>query len=228
MMKSTTLITKYVYAVVRITMVWWMLNLPFLFLLFAIFGVKNEREVGTLVLTGLVLVPFILVPATLGALGVGRDFFKYENDFPLFSTFLKYFKREYVNGLKVGVIFIVILSIFYLGYSYYSKLLGTITGYVFILFMIVAHFFFIFLLTILVDRSFQFWGYLKVTAQLMSRHPVLMFSMMIEAVLIIYISAIFMPSLLIFVCPGIILLLATHFYRECLKQEEKKDTLITS
>jgi uncharacterized membrane protein YesL len=227
MMRSTTVITKWVYSVVRVTLVWWIANFPFLYLIFAAFGVKNGGQFGTLVLTGLALVPFVLVPGTIGALGVGRDTFKHENDFPLLSTFLKYYKREYVNGVKVGVVFMVTLSVFYMGYSYYSRLLGTTPGLVFILFIFAAIFYFIFLLTILVDRTNSMIGYFVVTAQLLSRHPVLMITLIIETLLVIYLCATMMPSLLVFVVPGIIVLLATHFYIQCLKQEEKKDSLIT-
>ncbi|TCN19712.1 DUF624 domain-containing protein [Mesobacillus foraminis] len=225
MIKSTTFITKWVYAVVRITLMWWIANFPYLILIFASFGVENEGQIGTLMLTGLVFLPFIMVPSTIGTLGVAREFFKRENDFPLFLTYWKYVKREYVTGMKVGMVIMILMSLFYLQFSYYSMLLGTSSGLVFILFMFMAVFYFIFLLTILVDRSNSLIGYFKVTGQLMSRHPVLMISMMLESFLVIYLSAIFMPSLLIFGCPGIIVLLATHFYRECIRQEERKETL---
>jgi uncharacterized membrane protein YesL len=227
MMKSTAVITKWVYAVIRITLVWWMANFPFLFLILAAFGVKDEGQFGTLVLTGLVLVPFVLVPGAMGALGVGRDTFKHENEFPLFSSFWKYYKREYLNGMKLGIVFMVTLCIFYMGYSYYSKLLGTTPGLVFILFIVVAVFFFIYLLTILVDRTNSLTGYFVVTAQLMSRHPVLIISFIFETFLVVYLCTTMMPSLLVFVVPGIIVLLATYFYHQCLKQEEKKDSLMT-
>jgi uncharacterized membrane protein YesL len=225
-MNTTTVITKWVYAVVRITLGWWIANIPYLFLIVLTFGVNNEGQAGALLVTGLILVPFVLMPGTIGALGIGREFFNHENEFPLISTFWKYYKRDYKNGMKVGGIFLGILGIFYTAYSYYSQLLGTVFGLVFIFFMAVAIFFFIILLTIIVDRTNSFTGYFRITAQLVSRHPVLMISMVFEVFLTVYLCGIFMPSLLIFVCPGIIVLLATHFYIQCLKQEVKKQTLI--
>ncbi|WP_312097116.1 DUF624 domain-containing protein [Niallia sp.] len=229
-MNVMTKLTKWIYAIVRITIVWWVATIPYLYLLFSAIGAESVDQIGTLALTGWILIPFILVPGAIAALGVSREFLRSEedkpSDLPLYLLFWKYYKREYVNALKTGVVWMLVLAVFYMAYSYYSIVLGGISGFIFLLFIFIAIFYFIFLLTILIDRSDSFIGYFKVTAQLMCRHPILIISMVFEAFLVIYLSATFMPSLLLFVCPGIIALLFTHFYRECLKQEEKKQTLL--
>lgn len=228
-MNVTLKLTKWVYAIVRITSVWWGANIPYLYLLFVAIGAESVEQIATLAITGWILVPFVLVPGAIAALGVSREFFRKEDEqkeISLFAAFWKYYKREYVNALKMGTVFMAVLGIFYMAYSFYSKLLGGISGFVFLLFIFIAIFYFIFLLTILIDRTDSFIGYFIVTAQLMCRHPVLIISMMFEAFLVIYLSAAFMPSLLLFVCPGVIGLLFTYFYKECLKQEEKKQAIM--
>lgn len=228
MLKATTVITNWVYAVVRITLVWWMANFPYLFLLLAAFTVTNEGQVGTILLLGLLLVPFVLMPGTIGALGIGREFFKHGNEFPLFSSFFKYYKREYMNGLKFGSIFVGIMGVLYVAYSYYSSLLGSLFGLVFMVFMCMAIFFFLILLTIVVDRVDGFTAYFNISRYFIGNNPLLLILLVFKIILTICFCGVVMPSLLVFVCPGIIVLLVTHFYMECLKREEERNTLITN
>lgn len=228
MIQATKFVTKWVYVVVRITLVFWMVNILYLYLIFLTMAAKNIEQIATFFLTGLVLVPFFLFPGAIGALGISREFFKKENDFPLFPTFWKYFKRDYTNAMKIGAIFTVIVSVFYISYAYYSRLLGTVHGLVFLFFIFIAIFYFAFLLPVIVDRQHHLRGYFHATTQLMVRHPLYMLTVIFEIFIVLYLSAKMMPSLLVFVCPGIISLLLNHFYITCIKREKEKNTLITT
>lgn len=228
MMKTTTVITKWVYAIVRITLIWWMANSPYAILLITAFAAEDEGQVGAILLLGIFLLPFVFMPGTIATFGIGKEFYNQGNEFPLFITFFKYYKREYINGLKFGGAFVCIMALLYIAYSYYSSLLGLLFGLIFIFFMVVAIFYFIVLLSILVDRANSFTGYFTVTTQLITRHPLLTISMIFKMLLTVCFSGMTMPSLLVFACPGIIVLLVMHFYKECLKREEERNPLIIS
>ncbi|MCI1859600.1 MAG: DUF624 domain-containing protein [Sporolactobacillus sp.] len=226
MLKHTNIVTKWIYAVVRNTIVWWMAEVPYLLLMFVGIGAKSAGEIGTLVLAAVGLFPFVLMPGLLASLGVAREFYRNGNEFPLFSTFFHFYRREYKNAMKIGTIEAVLIAAFYTSYVYYSRIFGALIGMPFLLLLLLSLFFSLFLLALLADRQLPLIGYFQTAGLLMIRHPVLIVSMVFEIFLLFYLAIAYLPALLLFVCPGTTFLLVTHFYRECVKQEEEKGTLI--
>ncbi|UCZ55225.1 DUF624 domain-containing protein [Bacillus shivajii] len=63
---------------------------------------------------------FGFMPATLALFGVVREWIKGEKDLPLFKTYLKLFKAEFVRSNLLGAFFLIVFYIIYVNFSFVS------------------------------------------------------------------------------------------------------------
>lgn len=214
-------VTKYIYAIVRGTICFWLGNIPYIFLLLNLFQAENADEIWTLLITGLVLIPFILAPSITACLAVTRKFFIQEDSsFPLLLTFITAYKKEYKKSVAIGIGFAVSLGLFLLSWQYYTRILGT-TGNIFLVFSGLLSYMFLMVLNLINDQFLSIRDYIRNSFYLTIGYPFLSLTGMVEVALIFYITYLLSPSLLILVTPGTVLLLTTYLFRNLLKLEQE-------
>lgn len=212
-------VTKYIYAVIRLTFCFWLGNLPYIFLLFNFFLAENKDEVGTILVTGIILIPAVLAPCLTACFSVARRFFLEDgSEYPLMKTFIDTYKKEYKRSFIMGAGFMLLSVTFFIAYEYYALLLGT-KGTFFLILLLLLSYVFLILLNLINDRVLQNWQYIRNAFFLTFRYPFLTVTGLLEMGLVIYICYLLTPSLLIFVTPGLTLLLATFLYRNIMKIE---------
>ncbi|UJF15603.1 DUF624 domain-containing protein [Jeotgalibaca sp. MA1X17-3] len=218
-------VTKYIYAIVRGTICFWLGNIPYIFLLLNLFQAENSDEIGTLLITGLALIPFILAPSITACLAVTRKFLIQEDSsFPLFRTFITTYKKEYKKSVEIGIGFAVILGLFLFSWQYYTRILGT-AGNIFLVFSGLLSYIFLMVLNLINDQFLSIRDYIRNSFYLTIGYPFLSLTGMIEVALVFYITYLLSPSLLILVTPGTILLLTTYLFRNLMKLEREKQQI---
>lgn len=96
-------------------LMWFIFNLPLVVLGSILMKVSDVLVPVTII--SLILVPFILFPATTGMFGVIRKFMRNE-DVSVIQGFLKHYKDNYKRSIVGGMIFTLLWII--LGYVYFS------------------------------------------------------------------------------------------------------------
>ncbi|WP_368505769.1 YesL family protein [Alkalihalophilus sp. As8PL] len=118
---------------------------------------------------------FGFMPATVGLFQVIRDWIKGEKGVPLFSSYLKYFKGEFIRSNLVGAIFLVLFYIIYVNFSFVGFFYyESIQLYIYIvIFSVGAIILMTFLNVFSVMAHFEYktLHYIKVAAGLVFAHP---------------------------------------------------------
>ncbi|GAB2551969.1 DUF624 domain-containing protein [Gracilibacillus alcaliphilus] len=122
-------------------MLWLFLNLPILFFALSLLAMDKPDEVYTILLTIIVLAPFIFFPATAALFGVIRKMVM-KQEVPLLRSFFTYYKENYLRSLLGGGMIILLWGVL----LYYYLLLGTTNMFFTILFLLVAVSLFVFTL----------------------------------------------------------------------------------
>lgn len=228
--KHSLVVSKYVYAIIRGTLCFWLGNIPYIFLLLNLLLIENRAEINTLLVTGIVLIPIVLIPNLTACFNISREFMvKGNSNFPLFKTYFTTYKREYKRSAIIGLAYTLLLTVFLFSAWYYTALIGAI-GYIFILFIVFLTFMLLILLNFINDQFLTTKDYIKNSIYLTFNYPFLTITGLLEIGLVIYFSYNLLPSLLILIAPGAILLLITYLFRNLIKLElnhyetEKKRT----
>lgn len=115
---SENKLVSFLKNIIGANIVWFIFNLPLVIL-----AVILMRQAGPLVLSGLVLlmivlVPFVLFPATTALFGVVRNYILKE-PVPLLKSYLADYKAHYIRSVEGGFLFTVAWGI--TGYIYLSN-----------------------------------------------------------------------------------------------------------
>ncbi len=143
---------------------------------------------------------FGFMPATVALFSIIRDWLKGEKDIPLFSSYLKYFKLEFIRSNIVGLPFLVIFYVIYVNFSFVSYYYSDgVQLYIYIVLSavaIVVLMTFVNLFSVMAHYEFKGLQYIKVAVGLVFYNPfkTLMQVIWIMAYLLI---AIFLPKLFI-------------------------------
>ncbi|WP_445487784.1 YesL family protein [Niallia sp. 03133] len=216
---------KWLYMILKLSGIWWLFNVPYVFLSVNLLAAREIDAVHTIVLIGIILFPFVAAPATASVMGITRRFLKGDDGFPLFKMFLHYYKREYKKSMGFGCLNASILVVFYLALRYYAGI-SSILAIVFYVLVIVTPFFFLYVYCFLVDQELPLKAYLTNTMFLLLMHPLNAILMILDAVAAAYIMWRVFPPLLIFILPGLTAIIVTHFYQKSMGAEMKKRKLV--
>ncbi|MTW87671.1 DUF624 domain-containing protein [Virgibacillus dakarensis] len=168
-------------------LLWALFNLPLLYLVFSMLFVQNSNQLITLVVTMLILAPFIFFPATTAMFGVIRKRILGE-DIKLMQSFWRYYKENYgrsmVGGLLIGFMWIVLIVDYYFFTAY-------VANWFMYPFLILALFLFVFTLhffslTVHVDSKLK--ETFKVGLLLTLGNPLLTLGLGVITGFIIYVS----------------------------------------
>ncbi len=214
-------LTKRLYIILKLTGIWWLFNVPYAFLGVNLLAAPDVASVHTIFIVGMVLLPFVAIPATVATLAIARRYMKDNDVFPFLQVFWKYYKREYRKSMILGCLNAMVVVVFYLALQYYAgmSLLLTIVFYTLV---IVTPFFFLFVYSFLVDQELPLQAYLINTIFLLLMHPLNAILVILALMITTYILWVAFPPLLIFIFPGLVALIVTYFYQKSMGAEIKK------
>ncbi|WP_445505955.1 YesL family protein [Niallia sp. 03190] len=215
---------KRLYIILKLTGIWWLFNAPYAFLAVNILAAPDVASVHTIVILGIVLLPFVAVPTTVAALAIARRYVKGDDAFPFFKAFWNYYKREYVKSMVLGCLNAIVLIVFYLALRYYAGLSSPL-AIVFYVLVILTPFFFLYVYSFLVDQELPLKAYLYNTIFLLLMHPLNTILMILNVLVAAYILWVALPPLLIFILPGLSVLIVTYFYQKSMGVEIKKQEI---
>ncbi|MGP7819339.1 YesL family protein [Niallia sp. 01092] len=215
---------KRLYIILKLTGIWWLFNAPYVFLGVNLLAAPDVASVHTIVIIGIVLLPFVAIPATVAALAIARRYVKGDDSFPFFKAFWNYYKREYVKSMVLGCLNAIVLIVFYLALRYYAALSSPL-AIVFYVLVILTPFFFLYVYSFLVDQELPLKAYLYNTIFLLLMHPLNTILMILNVLVAAYILWVVLPPLLIFILPGLSVLIVTYFYQKSMGLEIKKQEI---
>lgn len=96
-----------------------------LFVLITLYAVDPTTTDGSFYFTTFMLVgivaPFTLFPATSAMFSIVRKFIQGIDDAPMFRTYFKGFKENYLKSMVAGLIFVITYFMIYFNYNFYLK-----------------------------------------------------------------------------------------------------------
>lgn len=212
---------KWLYMIIKLTGTWWLFNMPYALLGAYLLGAPDVSTVHTIVITGIILLPFVAIPTTVATLALARRYMKGDEEFPFLKVFWNYYKREYVKSMIFGCINATLLIVFYLSLRYYAGL-STLLAIVFYALVIVTPFYFLYVYSFLVDQELPMKAYFTNTMVILFKYPLNSVLMILETIGAVYIMWMVLPPLLFLILPGLAALIVTYFYHKSMGLEIKK------
>lgn len=185
-----------------INVLWVVFSFPvFLFGLTVLISMQsNEEAVTPLLFLMVIMMPFLLFPSTTAMFSVVRKWIMGDIDVPLFKTFLKGYKENYVQSMLGGLLFLLFGALMYANFWFYANQESNLSllSYLFITLSVIlsgaiVHFF-----SILVHFHMKFWQLIKNALLVTVSHPFTSISIIIVNGTIIYISLVWLTFLIPF------------------------------
>ncbi|MCM3271212.1 YesL family protein [Paenibacillus elgii] len=118
-------ISEWIMRLSVINVLWVICAIPFFFLgLVFLQSQSADQALQTLILMAIVA-PFTIFPSTTAMFSVARKWLTGEEDVPLFKTFFRGYKDNFVQSLLGGLIYILIGAILYTNFQFYGNQTGT-------------------------------------------------------------------------------------------------------
>ncbi|MFT8337445.1 DUF624 domain-containing protein [Schleiferilactobacillus harbinensis] len=216
----SSVVTKWIFILVKAEIILLLTTWPMLYLLLNLSMASNVNEVGTLVLTIIALVPFIVAPGWCAAYATVRHFYRKEEEPHFWRTIWYQYKENYKAAMLTGLVFDAWLFVLYTAFWYYGRF-GAMGRAIPLVVMVLSVYFFLFVLAYVADREESLLGYWHKSLQIIMQHPVLFLSLLFETTLTGLIGFVIKP-LMILVAPGVICLIVMYFYLQMTKLEEAK------
>ncbi len=190
-------ISEWIMRLAVTNLLWIICSSPFLILLWlTMLMPSTSQETPTLIdfawlfAPAMALAPFTFFPATAAMFSVARKWIMGEADVPLFKTFFKGYKANYLQSMLGGLLFDLMLLIFVVNIYFYKGLsgLGQLVYYVFLVifvFFIVSLFNYF---SMLVHFHMKFWAIVKNAFLFSIGRPLTSLSILVMNAAILYIS----------------------------------------
>lgn len=128
---------------------WIICSIPFVFFLFAaIFLSQDESQIYPSLVLAAIVAPFTFFPATAALYAVVRKWVMGEVDVPLFKTFFRGYKENYLQSMIGGLLYTLLYVIMFVDYKVYLNELSSFQmlsyvfiGLIFLLFVSMFNFF---------------------------------------------------------------------------------------
>lgn len=200
-----------------INVLWIVLSIPFFYLFWAIMlgmltsadtGELAQQSIASIFFLPAIVSPFTLFPATAAMFAVARKWVTGDVDVPLFKTYFRGYKENYLQSMLGGLFFVLLAAIMYINYTFYLRQSGALS-LLSILFIVLAfilisamfHFF-----SIMVHFHMKFWQIVKNAFLISIGNPVMTVFLLVGNGVILYASTrftflipFFMGSLMAFV-----------------------------
>lgn len=117
-------ISEWIMRLSVINVLWVICAIPFFFLgLVFLQSQSADQALQTLILMA-VVAPFTIFPSTTAMFSVARKWLTGEEDVPLFKTFFRGYKDNFVQSLLGGLIYMLIGAILYTNFQFYGNQTG--------------------------------------------------------------------------------------------------------
>jgi uncharacterized membrane protein YesL len=195
-----------------INLLWVLFNFPIAYLTLSLFTVKEMWQIGFLIMTIVVLVPFIFFPATTAMFGIVRKWVMKE-EVPIIRFFWKYYKENYKRSLVGGLIFSVSWAIVGVDYYYFHTSIHFVS-YLFLFLMVWLLIITLYFFAHTVHTDTRLGEGLKNAFILSIANPIYSIGLAITSMVILYVSFMKLPFLLPFFTGAAISFLAFFAYNK--------------
>jgi uncharacterized membrane protein YesL len=121
-----------------INVLWLLVSIPFWFVMLNVFSADNTDQLKSTIIFLSILAPFTLFPATSAMFSVARKWVTGEVDVPLFKTFFRNYKQNYLQAMIGGIVYALLLGILIVDFQVYAN---KIAGFSFVAYLFVFLFF---------------------------------------------------------------------------------------
>ncbi|WP_211233937.1 YesL family protein [Salibacterium aidingense] len=173
------------------------------------------------------LVVFGLFPATAAMFAVVRKWTMKELDIPVFQTFWREFRAEFLKSNGMGLILAAMAYVFYVDFQFFSSLDGVVSmlllsasGSLFLVYLITS----LFVFPVLAHYKLRLLQYFKQAFLIGISSPVGVISI-IAAAVIIYFLTIQFPALLLFFSGSSLAYITMGFAMRTIRMMEEKKNL---
>jgi uncharacterized membrane protein YesL len=196
MMGGLYKITEWIMRLAVINLLWLACSIPFIIFTIPVLVAPVGSTVPTLDLLkqGLIMLaiiaPFTLIPATSAMFSVARKWVIGDEDIPLFKTFFRSYKQNYLQSMLGGFIFVILAVILFVNMSFYGTTLqsfGFLVYLFIVLFVFLIAAFFNFL-SILAHFHMKLWQIIKNSILLTLGNPIQSIGILVVNAFIIFIG----------------------------------------
>lgn len=224
-------ISEWIMRLSVINVLWVICSLPFFFLVVSVLLNPATEDITLDVMKSWLLMlaivsPFTLIPATTAMFVVARKWVMGDTDVPLFKTYFRGYKENYLQSMLGGLLFVLLGGIIVVNYQFYGgqggmlRLLSIL--FITLFFILMAAFFHF--ISIMVHFHMKLFQILKNSFLVAIGHPILSISMLAVNAAIMYISVVKFNFLVPFFMGS---LLATasfwHFNRSYQKMQDRME-----
>ncbi|MFC3770698.1 YesL family protein [Paenibacillus sp. GCM10012303] len=185
-------ISEWIMRLSVINVLWVICSVPFFYLVLAglIATMETPEYLGQALVLVAIVTPFTLFPATAAMFAVARKWLTGDADAPLFKTFFRSYKENYLQSMLGGLLFILFGTLLYINYTFYLRQTGSLSllAMLFIVLGIIMlaamfHFF-----SIMVHFHMKFWQIIKNCMLITIGNPIMTIFLMVGNGVIVYIS----------------------------------------
>ncbi|WP_163537548.1 DUF624 domain-containing protein [Gracilibacillus sp. YIM 98692] len=202
-------ITDWIMALATANFLWFVFNLPIVYLVFIMLLTERLLEWLALGAFVVILAPFVLFPATTAMFGVIKKRV-IDEDIKLIRTFFIHYKENYVRSMLGGLIICLVLVILAVDYYFFMENVSKLFAY---FFFIIAFFLLVFTLhffSVTVHMYTSLFGAMKNACLITLGNPLLTLGIGLFSGFIIYCSFQIMTFLIPFFM-GSLIALASYF-----------------
>ncbi|UUZ93880.1 YesL family protein [Paenibacillus sp. P25] len=108
-----------------INVLWIICGIPFFLLGLILMQAQTTEQVLQTFLLMAIVSPFTLFPSTAAMFAVARKWLTGEEDTPLFKTFFRGYKENFVQSMLGGIIYMLLAVILYTNFRFYGNQSGS-------------------------------------------------------------------------------------------------------
>lgn len=203
---------------------WALFNLPVALLLLSVLNIGDRQDLWYLLLPLVLLLPFIFFPATTAMFAKARDWVRIDHKETADRSYVSYYKENYQNSWKVGIVLTVFWIIFAADLYYFSTTSSLLVN-IFLILGILLFVYSINTFSVLVHFDMNVRSVLKKSFLITFVSPVLFLTVAISTGFILAISLYIFPLIIPIFTGSIISFLAfSAFYRLYLKLNNMENT----
>ena len=135
---------------------------------------------------------FGFMPSTVALFAVIREWLKGEKHAPLFSSYFKFFKAEFVRSNLIGIFFLILFYIIYVNFlfvsHFYTESIQIFIYIIIFFFAVTALMTFLNIFSIMAHFEYKTWKYIKAAAGLVFLNPLKTFFQIIWVIAYILIA----------------------------------------
>jgi uncharacterized membrane protein YesL len=187
-------ISEWIMRLSVINVLWVICAIPFFFLGFLGMVAAAQQQSAELFGQALILMaivaPFTLFPSTAAMFTVARKWVTGDVDVPLFKTFFRGYKENFLQAMFGGLVFVLIGTIIYVNYTFYLRQSGTLSLlsvlFIVLTFILAAAMFHFF--SIMVHFHMKFWQLIRNSFLITIGNPAMTVLLLVGNGIVLYFS----------------------------------------